>query len=61
MIVAGDRVVILAESDAKTKRGQPYCNRYCFVFRIGGDLVREVTEFLDTALVETVILEKELA
>lgn len=34
-----------------TKAGVPYNNTYCFVFRLADGKVREVTEYMDTALV----------
>jgi ketosteroid isomerase-like protein/ribosomal protein S18 acetylase RimI-like enzyme len=46
-----ERVVMQALGHATTRAGAPYHNTYCFVFRFAGQLVSEVTEYLDTALV----------
>jgi ketosteroid isomerase-like protein len=56
LIVAdGDRVVVQAHSDATTKRGDPYNQTYCFVFRVRNGQLTEVVEHCDTALVERVL------
>jgi ketosteroid isomerase-like protein len=47
----GDRIVMQAAGHARLKSGAPYDNTYCFVFRVAGTQVTEVTEYLDTALV----------
>ena len=49
----GDTVVVEARGESVTKAGQPYNNAYCMVFRLEGGLVRELTEYMDTALVNT--------
>jgi uncharacterized protein len=50
-IAEGDFVVVEAHGQNTTTKGQPYNNRYCFVFRFAGDKLKEVTEYLDTELV----------
>ncbi len=35
----------------RQKRGVPYNNNYCFVFRLSGNQLKEVTEYFDTELV----------
>lgn len=45
-----DRVVVEATGQAATKKGKPYANEYCFIFRIAGGKVAEVTEYCDTDL-----------
>jgi ketosteroid isomerase-like protein len=50
----GDRVCVQATGEARTKSGKAYNNTYCFVFRMRGDKIAEVTEYLDTELVRTV-------
>ncbi len=47
----GDFVIVEARGDNRTRAGKPYCNRYCFVFRVEGGKIEEVTEYLDTELV----------
>jgi ketosteroid isomerase-like protein len=51
----GDRVIVQAHSAATTVRGEPYDQYYCFVFRVDGGWLLEVTEYCDTALVERVL------
>jgi ketosteroid isomerase-like protein len=34
-----------------TRRGVPYNNTYCWVYRFGGGKIRSITEYLDTELV----------
>jgi ketosteroid isomerase-like protein len=51
-IAEGDFVVMLANGKAKTKNGKPYNNSYCHVFRIVGGKVKEINEYLDTAMVD---------
>ena len=50
-IAEGDYVVMLANGKATTKGGKSYNNSYCHVFRIVGGKVKEINEYLDTALV----------
>ena len=50
-IAEGDYVVVEAHGSNRTKSGNPYNNRYCFVFRVSGGKLKEVTEYLDTELV----------
>jgi hypothetical protein len=59
IIADGERVVALARGKAKTADGAPYENRYAFVFRVHDGAIAEVTEFLDTALVETVLFGRK--
>lgn len=35
-----------------TTAGKPYNNTYCYVIRLEGGKLRELTEYLDTALVK---------
>lgn len=49
-IADGDYVVVEARGKSTTKAGNPYNNRYCFVFRLAGGKLKEVTEYMDTAL-----------
>jgi ketosteroid isomerase-like protein len=51
-IAEGDYVVMQARGKATTKTGKAYNNTYCIVFRIANGKVQEVTEYLDTALVD---------
>ena len=49
-IADGDYVVVEARGKSTTKAGIPYNNKYCFVFRLAGGKLREVTEYMDTEL-----------
>jgi len=46
-----DHVVVEARGLNTTRKGKPYNNRYCFVFRLSGGKLQELTEYLDTELV----------
>jgi len=50
-IAEGDYVVVEARGNNKTVDGKPYNNSYCFVFRLEGETLKEVTEYIDTELV----------
>jgi ketosteroid isomerase-like protein len=47
----GDHVVVEARGDNVTKSGGRYDNSYCFVFRLAGSKLVEVTEYMDSELV----------
>ena len=50
-----DCVVVEARGEATTKNGRPYNNTYCWIFRLDGGKVHEITEHLDTELVATAL------
>jgi ketosteroid isomerase-like protein len=50
IIADGDYVVVEARGSSTTKRGTPYNNAYCFVFRLADGKLKEVTEYMDTEL-----------
>ena len=50
-----DMVVVECEGRVTTKAGQPYNNSYCYVIRMQDGKMRELTEYLDTALVDAVL------
>ena len=50
-IAEGDHVVVEARGANTTKAGLPYCNTYCFVFRLADGKLAEVTEYMDSELV----------
>jgi ketosteroid isomerase-like protein len=51
-IAEDDYVVVECRGRVTTKSGLPYNNSYCYVIRLEGGKLRELTEYLDTALVE---------
>ncbi len=53
-IAEGDFVVVEARGNNTTRSGAPYNNTYCFVFRVADGRLKEVTEYMDTRLVNTV-------
>ena len=56
LIAEGDVVVCLARGIMRgAGTGAQYDNSYAFVFRFKGDRVAQITEYLDTALVETAL------
>ncbi|MGP3955910.1 nuclear transport factor 2 family protein [Nonomuraea sp. 3N208] len=55
ILAEGDRVVVQARGYATTKRGEPYHQTYCYIFRVADGQITEVVEHCDTALVERVL------
>ena len=55
IIAEDDYVVVQARGNNTTKSGKPYNNAYCFVIRIAGGKLREITEYMDTELVSSVL------
>jgi uncharacterized protein len=55
ILADGDRVVVQARALASTKRGDPYPQTYCYIFRVADGQLTEVVEHCDTALVERVL------
>src|SRR5437868_4957532 len=55
ILADGDHVVVECEGDATTISGERYANTYCFVIRVADGQLRELTEYMDTALVERVL------
>ena len=60
LIGEGERVVALGRGAALTIHGLPYNNEYAFVFRVRNGLITEVSEYLDTVLVETAAYGRRL-
>jgi ketosteroid isomerase-like protein len=54
IIAEGDRVVVTGRGQVRTRWGKDYDNHYCFVIRMADGRMREIREYLDTALVEAV-------
>ena len=60
LIGESDTVVCLSEGVMRSRTGREYNNRYAFVFRFDGPKISSITEYLDTALVETALYNKEI-
>lgn len=55
ILADGDYVVVQCNGDATTISGEHYANTYCFVIRMANGQMQELTEYMDTALVERVL------
>lgn len=53
-VAEGDLIVVEFRGAVTTKSGVPYNNTYCWVCRMADGKIVELTEYCDTALVETV-------
>ncbi|MEV6648408.1 nuclear transport factor 2 family protein [Amycolatopsis sp. NPDC051371] len=56
-VAEDDVVVVETRGRVTTKAGPRYDNKYCFVFRLEGGKIREITEYLDTQLVAEVLTD----
>lgn len=59
-IAEDDFVVVECRGRVNTKSGMAYNNTYCYVIRLAGGKMKELTEYLDTALLETALRAPEL-
>ncbi len=59
IIAEGDFVVVQSSGKAETRDGTPYNNTYCQVMRIADGQIREVVEYMDTALIDAVFGKRE--
>lgn len=50
-IAEDDFVVVECDGRVMTKSGVPYNNTYCYVCRLEGGMLKELTEYFDTELV----------
>ena len=55
LVAEGDLVVAEVRGRVTTKAGKPYNNAYCFIFKIAAGKVKEMTEYLDTDLVNAAL------
>jgi ketosteroid isomerase-like protein len=55
ILADGDHVVVECQGDATTISGERYANTYCFIIRMAAGQMCEMTEYMDTALVERVL------
>lgn len=51
-IAEDDFVVVQSRGRVTTKAGKEYNNEYCYVFRLEGGKVTELTEYCDTAMID---------
>lgn len=51
----GDFVIVECKGRVTTTSGKPYNNTYCMVIRMADGKMKELTEYLDTALVESAL------
>ncbi len=52
IIAEDDFVVVEFQGRVTTKSGKPYNNTYCWICRVADGKLKELTEYLDTALVD---------
>ena len=55
ILADGDFVVVECEGSVATKAGDRYDNKYCYVIRMAGGKMIELTEYMDTALADSVL------
>jgi hypothetical protein len=55
IIVDDDHAVVECRGQVTTRSGKDYNQTYCYVCRIAGGKIRELTEYLDTELVSAVL------
>jgi uncharacterized protein len=55
LVAEGDIVVVECRGQVRTKGGHEYNNTYCYVCRFEGGKLKELTEYMDTALAERVL------
>jgi uncharacterized protein len=51
-VAEGNYVVVESTGEAKTKDRKPYNQTYCDVFYFENEKIREITTYLDTALIK---------
>jgi len=58
-IAEGDYVAVECRGQVTTKAGKPYNNAYCYICRLEDGKLKELTEYLDTALAIAVLKDPE--
>jgi ketosteroid isomerase-like protein len=51
MIAEGERVVMVARGKATSSTGKPYNNSYCIIARVVDGKLKEMADYVDTALI----------
>lgn len=59
ILVDGDYACVRARGTALVRNGRRYENDYCLVYRLAAGVIVEVTEYLDTALIEHAFAQGE--
>jgi ketosteroid isomerase-like protein len=55
LIAEADQVVLRARGEATSKTGKPYNNTYCIIARFADGKITEMTDFVDTALIDNAL------
>jgi uncharacterized protein len=55
MTAEGDIVVVECQGEVATTSGQAYNNSYCYICRLRDGMICELTEYMDTKLVDEVL------
>jgi len=56
IIADGEWVAVECRGNVQTQSGQPYNNQYCWVCRVQDGRLKEVIEYMDTQLVDEVLV-----
>lgn len=56
-IAEDDYVAVRCRGEVTTTAGKPYHNSYCFIFKLRDGKLVELTEYLDTALVQSTLAD----
>jgi uncharacterized protein len=59
IMVSGDTAAVEMTSASTARNGKPYVNRYCWIARFEGGVIKEVRAYLDSFLVHQTIAENE--
>lgn len=59
IMVDGDLAAVELEALSTAKNGKPFNNRYCWIVKFDGGIIKEVRAYLDSALVQRLIDENE--
>lgn len=60
IVADGDTVVVECRGEVTTTRGQRYDNHYCYVIEMRNGRMHALTEYMDTALAEAVLVAPRL-
>src|SRR5271170_4647874 len=57
ILVAGDWAIVEFTGTGTTKKGYPYSDEICWICKFEGDMIVEVSEYLDSALIKRLLEE----